>query len=202
MRWWDELDNVKRTVVRLSALVAVMASLTALAVPFYSWFCAVTGFGGETSVAAGESETILEKTIKVRFDANTERGFAWDFKPEVREMELRIGETGLVFYEAHNPTDRPVAGQASYNVAPFSAGGYFTKIACFCFELQVLQPGETLMMPVTFYVDPEIVDDIEAKYVRTITLSYTFHPADLPEAETEEDVTDASAVLPRAQDVN
>ena len=117
-------------------------------------------------------------------------------------MELRIGETGLVFYEAHNPTDRPVAGQASYNVAPFSAGGYFTKIACFCFELQVLQPGETLMMPVTFYVDPEIVDDIEAKYVRTITLSYTFHPADLPEAETEEDVTDASAVLPRAQDVN
>ena len=153
-------------------------------------------------LAAGESETILDKTIKVRFDANTERGFAWDFKPEVREMELRIGETGLVFYEAHNPTDRPVAGQASYNVAPFSAGGYFTKIACFCFELQVLQPGETLMMPVTFYVDPEIVDDIEAKYVRTITLSYTFHPADLPEAETEEDVTDASAVLPRAQDVN
>ncbi|MEC9432486.1 MAG: cytochrome c oxidase assembly protein [Pseudomonadota bacterium] len=202
MRWWDELDGAKRTVVRLSALVAVMASLTAAAVPFYSWFCKVTGFGGETSVAESESETILDRTIKVRFDANTERGFAWDFKPEVREMELRIGETGLAFFEAHNPTDRPVAGQASYNVAPFSAGGYFTKIACFCFNLQVLQPGETMMMPVTFYVDPEIVDDIEAKYVRTITLSYTFHPADLPEAETDEDVTDASAVLPRSQDVN
>lgn len=202
MRWWDELDGAKRTVVRLSALVAVMASLTAAAVPFYSWFCKVTGFGGETSVASTESETILDRTIKVRFDANTERGFAWDFKPEVREMELRIGETGLAFFEAHNPTDRPVAGQASYNVAPFSAGGYFTKIACFCFNLQVLQPGETMMMPVTFYVDPEIVDDLEAKYVRTITLSYTFHPADLPEAETDEDVTDASAVLPRSQDVN
>ena len=202
MRWWDELDGAKRTVVRLSALVAVMASLTAAAVPFYSWFCKVTGFGGETSVASTESETILDRTIKVRFDANTERGFAWDFKPEVREMELRIGETGLAFFEAHNPTDRPVAGQASYNVAPFSAGGYFPKIACFCFNLPVLQPGETMMMPVTFYVDPEIVDDLEAKYVRTITLSYTFHPADLPEAETDEDVTDASAVLPRSQDVN
>jgi cytochrome c oxidase assembly protein subunit 11 len=98
-------------------------------------------------------------------------------------MELKIGETGLAFYEAYNPTDRPVAGSASYNVAPFAAGGYFTKIDCFCFTEQVLQPGERIQMPVTFYVDPEIVEDREGKYVHTITLSYTFHEIDLPEAQ-------------------
>jgi cytochrome c oxidase assembly protein subunit 11 len=105
----------------------------------------------------------------------------WDFKPEVHEMEMRIGETGLAFYEAHNPTDRPIAGQASYNVTPYQAGYFFNKIDCFCFEEQVLQPGETVMMPVSFYVDPEIVTDRDAKYVHTITLSYTFYEIDLPE---------------------
>ncbi len=98
-------------------------------------------------------------------------------------MELRIGETGLAFYEAYNPTDRVVAGSASYNVTPYEAGGFFTKIDCFCFEQQVLQPGERVQMPVTFYVDPEIVTDRDAKYVHTITLSYTFHEIDLPEEQ-------------------
>ncbi|MGI9370022.1 MAG: cytochrome c oxidase assembly protein, partial [Ruegeria sp.] len=98
-----------------------------------------------------------------------------------REMKIRIGETGLAFYEAYNPTDKPIAGQASYNVTPYAAGGYFQKIACFCFDEQVLQPGERVEMPVTFFVDPEIVDDPESKYVHTITLSYTFYEIDLPE---------------------
>ena len=105
----------------------------------------------------------------------------WEFKPVQREMELKIGETGLAFYEAYNPTDHPVAGQAAYNVTPYSAGGYFEKIACFCFTEQVLQPGERVQMPVTFFVDPEIVNDRDAKYVHTITLSYTFYEIDLPE---------------------
>ena len=96
-------------------------------------------------------------------------------------MTLRIGETGLAFYEAYNPSGRPVAGSASYNVAPYQAGGFFSKIQCFCFEEQVLQPGERVMMPVTFYVDPEIVTDRDAKYVHTITLSYTFYEIDLPD---------------------
>ena len=95
-------------------------------------------------------------------------------------MTLRIGETGLAFYEAHNPTDKVLAGTASFNVYPYSAGYYFNKIECFCFEMQVLQPGETVQMPVTFYVDPEIIDDREAKFVNNITLSYTFHATDLP----------------------
>jgi cytochrome c oxidase assembly protein subunit 11 len=93
---------------------------------------------------------ILDRTIKVRFDASVERGMPWEFTPVEREMTLRIGETGLAFYEAYNPTDRVVAGTASYNVAPDSAGAYFEKIACFCFEMQVLQPGERVQMPVSF----------------------------------------------------
>jgi len=117
----------------------------------------------------------------VRFDASTARDMPWEFRPVERTMEVRIGETGLAFYEAHNPTDRIVAGTASYNVAPFAAGGFFTKIDCFCFEMQVLEPGESVEMPVSFYVDPAIVDDPEASRVPTITLSYTFHETDLPE---------------------
>jgi cytochrome c oxidase assembly protein subunit 11 len=105
----------------------------------------------------------------------------WEFTPVAREMEVRIGETGLAFYEAYNPTDRPVAGQASYNVTPYTAGGFFEKIHCFCFEEQVLQPGERVQMPVTFFVDPEIVEDVDGQYVHTITLSYTLYEIDLPE---------------------
>jgi len=105
----------------------------------------------------------------------------WQFRPMQREVVLRIGETGLAFYEAYNPTNRPIAGTASYNVAPFEAGGHFVKINCFCFEMQVLQPGERAEMPVSFFVDPEITTDRDARFVKQITLSYTFHETDLPE---------------------
>lgn len=164
----------------LLALVTSMLMLSFAAVPFYNWFCRVTGFGGVTQQAEAPSDRVLDRTIKVRFDGSLEKGMPWEFKPVVREMELKIGETGLAFYEAYNPTDQAIAGTASFNVYPYSAGAYFTKIDCFCFEMQVLQPGERVQMPVTFYVDPEIVEDIEAKYVKSITLSYTFHVTDLP----------------------
>ncbi|WP_051911067.1 cytochrome c oxidase assembly protein [Haematobacter massiliensis] len=159
-----------------------MGALSYAAVPFYDWFCRVTGFGGTTSVAATAPDTVLDRTLRIRFDASLERGMPWQFKPMVNEMEIKIGETGLAFYEAYNPTDKPVAGQASYNVTPYAAGGYFAKIECFCFTEQVLQPGERVQMPVTFFVDPAIVNDREGKYAHTITLSYTFHVLDLPEA--------------------
>ena len=175
------LSGSQKTVVQTVGLVVFMAGLAWASIPFYDWFCRVTGFGGTTSVSEVVSSTILDQTIKVRFDASLERNMPWEFTPVVREMELRIGETGLAFYEAFNPTDKPVAGSASYNVAPYAAGGFFSKIDCFCFEEQVLQPGETVMMPVSFYVDPEIVTDRDAKYVHTITLSYTFYEIDLPE---------------------
>ena len=174
-------DANTKTALKALGVVVTMGSLAWASVPFYDWFCRTTGFGGVTQAASSASDTILEQTIKVRFDASVDRGFAWEFKPLEREVELRIGETGLAFYEAYNPTNRPIAGTASYNVAPFDAGGYFTKIACFCFEEQILQPGERIQMPVTFYVDPEIVEDRDAKFAKVITLSYTFYEIDLPE---------------------
>ena len=177
----DQDRNIRRTALQTVGVVVVMGALAWASVPFYDWFCRVTGFGGATSVAEAGSDTVLDQSITVRFDASLERDMPWEFTPVEREMELKIGETGLAFYEAHNPTDRPVAGQAAYNVAPYAAGGYFEKIECFCFTEQVLQPGETVMMPVSFYVDPEIVEDREAKYVHEITLSYTFYEIDLPE---------------------
>ncbi|SEK24583.1 cytochrome c oxidase assembly protein subunit 11 [Roseovarius azorensis] len=176
------LDPKTKTAAQLVGVVVVMGGLAWGAVPFYDWFCRVTGFGGTPGVAQAASEGVLEETITVRFDASKERGMPWVFRPVERQMKLRIGETGLAFYEAYNPTDRPVAGSASFNVTPYEAGGFFVKIDCFCFTEQVLQPGERVQMPVTFYVDPEIVTDRDAKYVHTITLSYTFHEIDLPEA--------------------
>ncbi len=175
------MTGPQKTAAQAVGVVILMGSLAWASVPFYDWFCRVTGFGGTTAYADAGSETVLDETIKIRFDASKARGFAWDFKPAVTEMEIRIGETGLAFYEAYNPTDKPIAGSASYNVFPYEAGGFFTKIDCFCFEMQVLEPGERVEMPVTFYVDPEITTDRDAKYVNKITLSYTFHEAPLPE---------------------
>ncbi|MFY0635016.1 MAG: cytochrome c oxidase assembly protein [Vannielia sp.] len=181
----DRQQNPKNARVALYAagVVVFMGAMAWVAVPFYNWFCKVTGYGGTTSVAEGSSDVVLDREITVRFDANTDLDMPWQFKPMQQKMVLKIGETGLAFYEAYNPTDRPVAGQASYNVAPFIAGGYFDKIDCFCFTEQVLQPGERVQMPVSFYVDPEIVNDRDAKFTNSITLSYTFYEIDLPEEQ-------------------
>jgi len=182
------LDGPTRTVVQTVSLVVFMGGLAWASVPFYDWFCRVTGFGGVPEQVTVNDADILDQTITVRFDSTLNSGMAWEFKPVVREMEIRIGETGLAFYEAHNPTSRPIAGQASYNVTPYTAGAFFDKIDCFCFEEQVLAPGETVQMPVSFYVDPEIVEDRDGKYVHTITLSYTFYEIDLPEGYAALDV--------------
>ena len=176
-------SNHTKVASRLLLLVAFMLSMSFAAVPFYDWFCRVTGYGGAPAVADAGSDVILDQTIKIRFDASLARGMPWEFKPKEREIEIRIGETGLAFYEAYNPTDKPVAGSASYNVAPYSAGEFFTKIDCFCFEEQVLEPGQRVDMPVTFYVDPDILNHTEAKRSKTITLSYTFYEIDLPETD-------------------
>jgi cytochrome c oxidase assembly protein subunit 11 len=188
-----------RTLVQTVGVVLFMGAMAWASVPLYDWFCRVTGYGGATNYADGGSDDILDQTIKVRFDGSLERDMPWEFRPLQREMEVRIGETGLAFYEAYNPSDVPVAGSASYNVAPFDAGGYFTKIDCFCFEQQVLQPGERVEMPVTFYVDPDIVRDRDAKFIHTITLSYTFYQIDLPEDTTEQAANATGvAAAPRA----
>ena len=172
-----------KTALKLTAIVVSMVGLAFASVPLYDWFCRVTGYGGTTQTADAGSDVVLDETIKIRFDGTTDRNLAWEFKPQTRVTEIKIGETGLTFYEAYNPTDEPIAGTASFNVYPYSAGSYFIKIACFCFEEQVLQPGERVIMPVSYYVDPEIVEDAEAKYLNSITLSYTFHKAELPESQ-------------------
>ncbi len=177
------LAGPQKTVAQTVGVVLLMGGLAWASVPFYDWFCRVTGFGGTPGISEVASTEVLDQTIKVRFDASLDANMPWEFTPVERVMELRIGETGLAFYEAYNPTNRPVAGSASYNVAPYEAGGFFSKVQCFCFEEQVLQPGERVMMPVSFYVDPEIATDRDAKYVHTITLSYTFYEIDLPEGQ-------------------
>ncbi len=180
----------RKVVTPLVGIVLFMGALAFASKPLYTLFCAVTGYGGTPAVATNAGEEILDQTITVRFDASLERGMPWTFKPVEHKIDIRIGEVGLAFYEAHNPTDRPIAGQAGYNVAPFSAGEFFTKIDCFCFTEQVLEPGETVLMPVTFYVDPSIVDDLDGRYINSITLSYTFFEIDLPEGYVSADVLD------------
>ncbi len=172
-----------RTALYLVGVVALMASLSFAAVPFYSWFCRTTGFAGTTGVATKAPDTILDQTVIVRFDASVDRGLPWKFKPMQREMVVRIGENALAFYEAVNTSKRTVAGTASYNVTPDAAGGYFDKIACFCFTEQVLKPGERVEMPVSFFVDPEMLKDPEGQFVKEITLSYTFFETPLTEEQ-------------------
>lgn len=171
-----------RTVPKLLTLVGVMLVLSFASVPLYAWFRGATGYGGTTQSAAAAPDRILEQTVKVRFDGSLTEGMPWQIRPVQRTMDLRIGEVGLAFFEAHNPTDRPIAGNTTFNVFPFSAGSYFNKMDCFCFEPQVLEPGETVQLPVTFFVDPEMLEDPATKYVTAITLSYTFYETDLPEA--------------------
>ena len=166
----------RRTLLALAGIGVSMGALAWAAVPLYDLFCRVTGYGGTPMVAAAgiSGDRVLDETVTVRFDGSTAAGMPWRFRPERNTVEVRPGETNLAFYEAANPADRPITGTASFNVSPPSVGAYFVKIDCFCFQEQTLQPGESVRMPVTFYVDPAIVDDAETGSIRTITLSYTF----------------------------
>jgi cytochrome c oxidase assembly protein subunit 11 len=178
------------TVAALVSVVVGMLGLTAAAVPLYRLFCQVTGYGGTTQRAAAAPDQGLDRTITVRFNADVDPDLPWSFQPEQRQIEVRIGEQSLAYYRARNRSDHPVVGQAVYNVTPFKAGPYFDKIACFCFDEQVLGPGEEVDMPVSFYVDPEILNDPDTRNMHTITLSYTFF---LIEDETKALETDREA---------
>ncbi|TKT81145.1 cytochrome c oxidase assembly protein [Aquamicrobium sp. LC103] len=153
-----------------------MIGMAYAAVPLYQIFCQVTGYGGTTQRVEQYSETILDRDITIRFDANTSGGLPWDFKPQAREMTIKIGETVQANYQAKNTFSRPTSGRASFNVTPDLAGAYFMKVECFCFTDTELKPGESMDMPVVFYVDPEILNVPELKNIKTITLSYTFFP--------------------------
>lgn len=188
-------DPNRKLVVRLVALVVVMGALSWAAVPFYSWFCQVTGFAGTTQVATQGSDSVLEETVRVRFDANVMSDLDWTFRPMQREMTVRIGETAMAYYEAVNNSDQVVTGTASYNVSPDAAGYFFEKIECFCFTEQTLKPGERVEMPLTFFVSPDLVADRDAGRIRDITLSYTFFRSDEQKsAAADMDVRPATAI--------
>jgi cytochrome c oxidase assembly protein subunit 11 len=152
-----------------------MVGMAYAAVPLYDMFCKVTGYNGTTKRVEQASDVILDRTVKVTFDANTAPGLPWDFKPVQREIELKIGETVQVEFEATNLAKKSTTGQAVFNVTPMVAGAYFNKVQCFCFTETTLQPGEKMTMPVVFFVDPEIVNTVETKGIKTLTLSYTFY---------------------------
>ncbi len=164
------------TAITAAGIVAGMIGLSYASVPLYELFCRVTGYGGTTQTADAAPAEIGERRIKVRFNADTANGMPWRFQPEQRQVEVRVGESALAFYIAHNPTDRDIKGTATYNVTPLKAGIYFNKIDCFCFTEQVLTAGQSIDMPVSFFVDPAISEDPNLDDVKTITLSYTFFP--------------------------
>lgn len=170
----------------LVLFVAGMVGLSFAAVPLYQIFCQVTGYGGTTQRADAAPTTVLDRAISIRFNANTAAGLGWDFRPVQNRIDVKIGENKLAFYKAVNPSDEPVTGTASFNVTPEVAGGYFAKVDCFCFTEQTLQPGQAVDMPVSFFVDPAIMDDPDTKHLEEITLSYTFFKIDTPEEGTAE----------------
>jgi cytochrome c oxidase assembly protein subunit 11 len=172
-----------KTAAMFGGVVVFMVGLSFAAIPLYEAFCKITGFGGTPLRAESNEVRVLDETITVRFDANVDPKLPWTFKPVQKEMTLPIGESGLAFYTATNTSDKPVAGTSTFNVTPLKIGGYFVKIDCFCFTEQVLQPGESVDMPVSFYIDPEIRDDRETEEVQGITLSYTFFETEISEPE-------------------
>jgi cytochrome c oxidase assembly protein subunit 11 len=178
-------------VISLMGLVIAMGGLAFASVPLYRLFCQVTGFGGVTQRAEVAPAAVAGKTMTVRFNSDTSPDLPWTFQPLQREMTLEIGATGLAVYRVTNNSNERIVGQATFNVTPYDVGYYFTKLECFCFREQVLEPGQSAELPVTFFIDPAILEDAEAKDIHTVTLSYTFFRA--PDRDgTQQKVSDAA----------
>ena len=175
-------NRISNRTIMLACVVffSTMIGVAYASVPLYRWFCQVTGFGGTTQVAEAAPVEVLDRTIKVRFDANVAGGLPWSFRPLQREVEVRIGEVTEVAYRSENHVGHATTATATFNVTPQAAGLYFNKMACFCFDEQALAAGEAVDMPIVFYVDPEIAEAAETRGLETITLSYTFFPVDEP----------------------
>lgn len=175
----------RRVAFVLLTMVAGMVGLSFAAVPLYRMFCQVTGYGGTTQVARAAPETAGERLVTVRFDSEVSPGLPWEFRPMQRSVRLHLGEQRLAYYRATNKSDRAVVGMATFNVTPQKAGLYFNKIECFCFTEQRLEPGQSVEMPVAFFVDPEIAHDPNTAEISTVTLSYTFFPVPRSVSEGE-----------------
>jgi len=170
-----------RTAALAGLLVVLMVGLAYASVPLYRLFCQVTGFAGTTQRAAeADVPGAVGRMISVRFDANVSPALGWEFRPVETHRRIAIGARNIALFSARNRSDRPLTGTATFNVTPSQAGQYFTKIQCFCFTEQTLQPGQEVRMPVVFFVDPRLLDDPDARDISEITLSYTFYPVDQP----------------------
>lgn len=170
-------------------LVAAMVGLSYASVPLYDWFCRVTGYGGTIRVATGETEApgISDRVILIRFDANVSDGVDLRFRPQQVSMPLQVGEQALARYITENPGGEPFHGMATFNVTPHRAGPYVSKTECFCFSQHMLEAGESVAMPVSFFIDPSIEENAEMDDIHTITLSYTFFETAPRPNETEND---------------
>jgi cytochrome c oxidase assembly protein subunit 11 len=169
---------------RLVLLTAGMGGLAYASAPLYDLFCRTTGFGGRPLVAQSGDRPILDRTVAVRFDSNVDSALPWRFEPLQREVRVRLGEEHLAHYRVTNVSQRPVVGTSTYNVTPEHAGPWFNKLQCFCFTEQLLLPGQSVDMPVVFFVDPELDKDRRYDNIRTVTLSYTFFEAKTERART------------------
>ncbi|MDI1328375.1 MAG: cytochrome c oxidase assembly protein [Brevundimonas sp.] len=169
--------KLSRNAIAIACAVGVMGMTGAAfaAVPLYRMFCQVTGFDGTVRKAEKAPDHMLDETVLIRFDTNV-RDLPMTFRAEQVSQRVRIGETGMAYFDVTNTSDQPIHATASYNVVPERAGPYFQKLQCFCFEGQTIQPGETLKFPVQYFVAPEMATDRESRGVREITLSYTFYP--------------------------
>lgn len=170
-------SSVRLTLYSCVAVIVLMVGAAYAAVPLYRLFCQVTGYGGTTQVASAGSDVVLDRKVTIRLDSNVSNGLNWKFKPEVPTVSVRIGETATVFFHVENQGTTDSAGVATYNVQPDLAGSYFDKLQCFCFSDLKLKAGESLDVPVVFYVDPAITKERDLENMSEITLSYTFFPA-------------------------
>lgn len=168
--------GMRRTAIICVSVVAAMIGLSYASVPLYRMFCEATGFDGTPRIATKPSDTVVDRTIRVRFDANTAQGLPWTFEAAQSFIDVKLGENALIFYRATNTSDKPVTGMATFNVVPEQSAPFFAKVQCFCFTEQTLEPGQSIDMPVSFYVDPAIAKDKDAHGTTHITLSYTFNP--------------------------
>jgi cytochrome c oxidase assembly protein subunit 11 len=188
-------DRNLATAALCFGLVFLMIGAAYAAVPLYRLFCEVTGYGGTPQRAAGAPHRTNERLMTVEFDANIGSGLPWTFAPAQRRLTVRLGEEAIAYYRAVNHSTKPVTGQAVFNVTPDLAGRYFNKIQCFCFIEQTLQPGQSVDMPVVFYVDADMAADEDLTQLKTITLSYTFYPA-------SKDRLSSGTAVPSADRVN
>jgi cytochrome c oxidase assembly protein subunit 11 len=171
------MNGKRATLWGLLGMLAVMFGLVSYSETLYRTFCAVTGYGGTTRVATGDAAEVLDRTVRVRFNTDVAPDLPWTFKPMQHQITIHVGERGLAFFTATNNSDRAVTGQATFNVTPEKSGRYFNKVQCFCFSEQTLEPHQTVEMPVTFFVDPDIANNHNNDDVTDIILSYTFFRA-------------------------